>query len=117
MGYGSLAVTYAHKELWTVYVDAVYSIISKGYARTNSTAGGFISAAVLITNNFVKVNTISGIRVKHHHSINEEGRAAYHEAGEINVIGFICAVNADLINDLQMGVRLRYISCTPADIF
>ena len=90
---------------------------SKGHARTNSAAEGFISAAVLLTNNIVKVNAMSGMRVNHHQSENEERRAAYHGVGEIIMIGFVGAVNSDLFNDLHMSVRLRYISCTPADIF
>lgn len=90
---------------------------SKGHARTNSAAKSCISAAVLMINNFVKVKAMSGMRVNHRHSMSQEGRAAYHVVGEISVIGFICAVNADRFYDIQMGVRLRYISCAPADIF
>ena len=76
-----------------------------------------MSIVALITNQINKVIVASGIRVNAHYSINEEGRAAFHVEGKINVIVFIYVVRSDLFEDLQIGVRLRYISCTPADIF
>jgi hypothetical protein len=50
--YDSLAVPYAHKGLWALSVDAVYTVISKGYARTNSVKERLMRIAAFITNQF-----------------------------------------------------------------
>jgi hypothetical protein len=73
--------------------------------------------AAFITNQFQQARHKVCIRVNAYHSRNGEGRAACHLAGKINVIVFIAADRSDPFGVLPPGVRLRYISCTPADIF